>query len=249
MSLVIDAHTHIGLKHGLSQSVEELIAKLDQAGVDKAVMFPFPEGNGLSGDVRENNDVVTQAVKNHPDRVIPFCIVNPWHKELAVKELRYCVEELGFKGLKIHPTLHGYRLSDHALVDPLFEAAADLGIVITSHGAGDLLNNPSEFAEMARTFPTVPLLMVHMGVFWLTDHAVEVAKAHPNVYLDTSRAPIFEIQVAVKAVGPEQVIWGTDAPFVDYDVEFNKMTRATDDPAGYELIVGGNIARLLGVAS
>ena len=100
---------------------------------------------------------------------------------------------------------------------------------------------------MARTFPTVPLLMVHMGVFWSTDHAVEVAKEYPNVYLDTSRAPIFEIQVAVNAVGPQQIIWGTDAPFVDYDVEFHKMARATSDPAGYELIVGGNIARLLGI--
>jgi predicted TIM-barrel fold metal-dependent hydrolase len=249
MSLVIDSHTHIGVRHGASQSAEELIGKLDQAGVDKAVMFPFPEGNGLTGDVRENNSVVTAAMAAHPDRVIPFCIVNPWHKEAAVEELRHCVEDLGFKGVKIHPTLHGYRLADHELVDPIFAAARDLGIVITCHGAGDLLNNPAEFAEMAGTFPTVPLLMVHMGVFWSTDHAVVASKAHPNLYLDTSRAPIWEIQVAVKALGPEKVIWGTDAPFVDYDAEFEKMARATDDRSGYELIVGGNIARLLHLES
>jgi uncharacterized protein len=247
VSLIIDSHNHIGVVAFASQSAEELITKLDQAGVDKAVVFPFPEGNGVNGDVRENNDVVTQAVKAHPDRLIPFCIVNPWHKELATAELRRCVEEFGFKGLKIHPTLHGYRLGDHALVDPLFETAADLGITITSHGAGDLLNNPAEFAEMAGSFPTVPLLMVHMGVFWSTFHAIEASKAHANLYLDTSRAPLWEIQTAVKALGPEKVIWGTDSPFVDYEAEFGKMTRATDDRAGYELIVGGNIARLLDI--
>lgn len=245
MSLIIDSHTHIGVRHGATQTAEDLIAKLDAVGADKAVVFPFPEGNGLSGNTVENNDYVTAAVKAHPDRLIPFCIVNPWHKELATAELRRCVEEFGFKGVKIHPTLHGYRLGDHELVDPLFETAADLGITITSHGAGDLLNNPAEFAEMAGSFPTVPLLMVHMGVFWSTDHAVEVSRKHPNLYLDTSRAPIWEIQVAVKALGPGKVIWGTDAPFVDYDVEFTKMARATEDRAGYELIVGGNIARLL----
>jgi uncharacterized protein len=251
MSYTIDAHTHIGVvaRPGMSQSAEQLVARLDSAGVDKAVTFPFPEGNGVTGDVRANNDVVTQAVKAYPDRLIPFCIVNPWHGALAVEELRHCVEDLGFKGVKLHPTLHGYRLADHALVDPLFAAARDLGIVITSHGAGDLLNNPAEFAEMARAFPTVPLLMVHMGVFWSTDHAVEASKAHPNLYLDTSRAPIWEIQVAVKALGPEKVIWGTDAPFVDYPFEFQKMVRATTDPEGHALIVGGTIARLLRLAA
>lgn len=238
MTLVIDAHNHIGVRHGASQTGSELVAKLDEAGVDQAVIFPFVEGH-------VDNRVIVEAVSEHPDRLIPFCNVNPWHQERAVEELRHCVEDLGFKGVKLHPTLQGYRLGDHGLVDPIFAAARDLGIVVTSHGASDLYNNPAEFAEMARTFPTVPLLMVHMGMFWSTEHAIEVSAANRNLYLDTSRAPLAEIALAVKKVGPEKVIWGTDSPFVDYVGEFQKMTRVTSEPAAYQLIVGGNIARLL----
>ena len=53
--------------------------------------------------------------------------------------------------------------------------------------------------------------------------------------------------VAVERLGPEKVIWGTDSPFVDYEWEFRKMERATADAVGYDLIMGGNIARLLGL--
>lgn len=240
MTLVIDAHNHIGVRHGASQTGSELVAKLDAAGVDKAVIFPFVEGT-------VDNGVIVEAVGEHPDRLIPFCNVNPWDQDRAVEELRHRVEDLGFKGVKLHPTLQGYRLGDHPLVDPIFAAARDLGIVITSHGASDLYNNPAEFDAMASAFPTVPLLMVHMGMFWSTDHAIEVSSRHPNLYLDTSRAPLAEIALAVKKLGPEKVIWGTDSPFVDYVGEFQKMTRVTADRAGWELIVGGNIGRLLGI--
>jgi uncharacterized protein len=237
MSTIIDAHNHIGIRHGASQTGAELLAKMDLVGVDKAIILPFVEG-------AIDNDVVHREAATAPERLVPFCAVNPWDGAKAIDEIRRCVEELGFLGLKLHPTLHGYRLADHGLMDPVFAAARDLGIVVTSHGASDLYNNPREFAEMAGTFPEVPLMMVHMGYFWETDLAIEVSGQHPNLYLDTSRAPIFEIAQAVREVGAAKVIWGTDSPFVDYDLEFRKMTRLGTE-ADYEMVMGGNISRLL----
>jgi predicted TIM-barrel fold metal-dependent hydrolase len=238
MPLIIDAHNHLGIRHGARQLGPDLVRKMDGAGVDKAVIFPFVEGNF-------SNDPIRVAAREFPDRLIPYCAVNPWHEGAAVDELRRCVEQWGFKGLKLHPTLNGFHLSDHGLVDPIFAAAEDLGIPIIVHGASDLYNAPLEFGEIAGTFPKVPLLMAHMGFFWLVDQAIQLAKRHPNLYLESSRAPIFEISVAVKELGPEKVIWGTDSPFVDYEWEFKKMVRATPDPEGYAKIVGGNLARLL----
>jgi predicted TIM-barrel fold metal-dependent hydrolase len=188
--------------------------------------------------------VIAQEMATAPDRLVGFCAVNPWDGKAAVAELRRCVEDLGFKGVKLHPTIHGYRLGDRGLVDPIFAAAQDLGIIVTSHGASDLYNNPAEFGAIAGAFPEVPLLMVHMGYFWECDLAIEMSGKHKNLYLDTSRAPIFEIMQAVREIGPEKVIWGTDSPFVDYELEFTKMSRIKDS-AAYELVVGGNITRLL----
>lgn len=238
MGLIIDAHNHAGIRHGAAQTGDDLVKKLDQTGVNKAVIFPFVEGN-------YSNDVMDEYAKQHPDRLIPYCAVNPWDKEEALQEIERCVKELNFKGLKLHPTIHGYHLADHVLLDPIFDLVEDLEIPIICHGASDLYNSPLEFAEMARAFPKVPLIMAHMGFFWSVEQAISLSKELPNLYLESSRVPIFEVSVAVKELGPEKVIWGTDSPFVDYEWELKKMTRATDSQEGYELIVGGNIQRLL----
>jgi len=237
MPLVIDAHNHIGDCAAASQSGAELVAKMDQAGVAKGVIFPFVEGNFT-------NDAVKVAVDQFPDRLIPYCAVNAWERGAAA-EVRRCVTEWGFKGLKLHPTINGFHLSDPLLVNPLFEEADSLGIPIIVHGASDLLNAPPEFAEMARRFPRVKLLMAHMGFFWGVKQAIAYAKELPNLYLETSRAPIHEVTVAVRELGPGRVIWGTDSPFVDYEWEFKKMERCTSDRVVYDLVVGGTMAEIL----
>lgn len=237
--MILDAHNHIGVRHGASQTGADLVAKMDQAGVDMAVMFPFVEGNFT-------NDAVKVAHDEFPDRLIPYCAVNPWQADAAA-EVRRCVRDWKFKGLKLHPTLNGYHLADHGLVDPLFEEAESLGIPIIVHGASDLYNAPPEFAEMARRFPKVKLLMAHMGFFWAVDQAIGYARELPNLYLETSRAPIYEITVAVRELGPDRVIWGTDSPFVDYEWEFRKMERCSPDRAVYERVVGGTMADILGI--
>lgn len=241
MAMIIDAHNHIGTRPGASQTGADLVAKMDQAGVAKSVVFPFVEGNFT-------NDAVKAAYDEFPDRLVPYCAVNPWQPDAAA-EVRRCVSDWKFKGLKLHPTINGFHLADPILVDPLFEEAGDLGIPIIVHGASDLYNAPPEFAEMARRFPRVKLLMAHMGFFWSVEQAINYATEIPNLYLETSRAPIFEIATAVLKAGAGKVIWGTDSPFVDYEWEFKKMERCSPDKAAYDRVVGGNIAEILEIAS
>lgn len=235
--MIIDAHNHIGVRHGGRQSGGDLIRKMDAVGIDKAVIFPFVEGNFT-------NDAVKAAANEFPDRLIPFCAVNPWVPE-ARDEMRRCIEDWGFRGLKLHPTINGFHLANHGLVDPLFQTAEEHGIPVIVHGASDLYNTPAEFAEMARCFPKVNLIMAHMGFFWMVDQAIQFAGQLPNLYLETSRAPIFEIAQAVEALGPDKVIFGSDSPFVDLEWEYRKMERASNLAGARAKLVGGNIARLL----
>lgn len=239
MSIIVDAHNHIGERPGARQTGPELVAKMDQAGVDRGVIFPFVEGNFT-------NDAVKVAIDACPDRLIGYCAVNPWQPDAAA-EVRRCVKDWGFRGLKLHPTLNGFHLSDPKLVDPLFEEAQSLGIPIIAQGASDLYNSPPEFAEMARRFPKVRLLMAHMGFFWSVDQAITYAAALPNLILETSRAPIFEITTAVAALGPDKVVWGTDSPFVDYEWEFRKMERCSPDPGIRRRVLGETMAEMLGL--
>jgi len=235
--MYIDAHTHIGVRHAVSQSPAELVAKLDAAGVDRAVVFPFPEGN-------YTNETVVEAVKEFPERLIPFGVVDPWKMTEATDELER-IAKLGFKGLKIHPTLHGYHLADLKLVGPVLEIVRAYKMVLISHGAGDIFNPPPEFGILASAFQEVPILMAHSGIFWSQEQAIQIANEHPNLYLETARVPVFEIRNEVNQLGAEKVIWGTDAPFVDYTWEFQKMRQTVKTDEEHDLVCGGNLERLL----
>ena len=234
--LKIDAHSHAG-EGAAKWSGHQVVDRMDTIGVDKTVIFPFTEGFF-------HNEDIPKYVAENPDRLIPFCSVNPWNFHTAADELEKCYKE-GFKGLKLHPTLCGFRLSDHKLVDPLFEITQTYGGVVIVHGSADLYNCPLEFDRMARRFPKVPLLMAHCGFFWEWELAIELAMENDNLYLETSRVPGFETSKIIEKLGAEKVIWGTDGPFCDYEWEYKKIERYAKTEHDFDMIMGGNIANLL----
>lgn len=234
---IIDAHNHLGIRHGAEQTASQLIERMDAANVEKACVFPFVEGSFT-------NDVIDAAVAEFPDRLIPFLALNPWDQQAAVAEVHLRADK-GYKGVKIHPTIHGYHLSDLGLIGPVMEAIRERRLVVISHGASDLYNAPPEFATICQAYPEIPFLMAHSGTFWSHDQAVELARVTPNLYLETARVPLAEVAHSVRVLGPEKVIWGTDSPFVEYTFEYEKMAKATDSEEARQLVCGGNLARLM----
>ncbi|SDT26984.1 amidohydrolase family protein [Microlunatus soli] len=237
MATTVDAHNHVGVRHGESQTGDELIARMDAAGVDRACVFPFVEGVF-------SNDDVDDALQGHEDRLIPFLAVNPWSQQEAVAEVHRRADK-GYRGVKLHPTLHGYHLSDLGLVGPVLDAIRERELLIIAHGASDLRNAPPEFALAATAYPEIPFLMAHSGTFWSHGQAIRLAADIPNLYLETARVPIFEASESVRLLGPEKVIWGTDSPYVNYTMEFQKMQQVADSDAARALVLGGNLLRLL----
>lgn len=234
--LKIDVHSHVG-KGAAVWSGQDVVNRMDTMKVDKTVIFPFTEGYF-------NNDKIMEYVGENPDRLIPFCAVNPWNEQQAVDELESCLKK-GFKGVKLHPTLCGFPLSNQKLVNPIFEVVESYGAAVIVHGSADLYNCPLEFDRMARRFPKVPLIMAHSGFFWEWELAIELALENENLYLETSRVPGFETGKIIEKLGGSKVIWGTDGPFCDYEWEFNKIKRYAKNETEFEAIMGGTIKGLL----
>ncbi|AEF86012.1 putative amidohydrolase 2 [Treponema primitia ZAS-2] len=235
--LKIDAHSHAG-EGAAVWSGKQVVERMDTIGIDKTIIFPFTEGFF-------NNQDIPRYVTEFPDRLIPFCAVNPWEKKRATDELERCLSS-GFKGLKLHPTLCGFRLSDHALCDSLFEIVQAHKSVIIVHGASDLYNCPLEFDRMARRFPQVPLIMAHCGFFWEWELACELANENDNLYLETSRVPPFETGKVLEKTSASKMMWGTDGPFADYEAEYKKIERIVRNDTEFEQIIGGTVAGILG---
>ena len=74
---------------------------------------------------------------------------------------------------------------------------------------------------------------------------------NPNVYFDTSTAPIEAIRKILDNVGAERIIFGSDVsgtkePFHNFPkVELKKVLQLDLDEASKELTFAGNIERLI----
>ncbi|WP_417600089.1 amidohydrolase family protein [Pararhodobacter oceanensis] len=243
--MIIDAYNNIWTAQQNSDyltsetySVEMMLRDMDNAGVDMAV--------GCSLGQMIDNDYTASVGQKYPDRIIPFGQVNARDVD-AADQVRRDHDRHGFKGLKLHPVLHGYHVVDHGLLDPIYEACAERGIMVLFNALDDAFIHPLGIEEIAKGFPDVPTLIAHMGTVWNVGEAILVAGRNKNIYLETSSTQLIEVQMAYKDLGPEKIIMGTDWPGSDFELERMKISKAISDPKHREMVEGGNLARLLGL--
>ncbi|MGH2372289.1 MAG: amidohydrolase family protein [bacterium] len=248
---VIDAHTHLGRgdehygKQALWESKTAFLAPdmkslMDEVGIDMAVAF----GLGRPGHEDRVKPVI-DAVQRFPERFVGFFWANPWEGNSRAEFVR-AVREYGFAGLKLHPILDAYQ-ANHSIVFPLIEAAGELGVPVTihSHQPG---SQPALIGDLAARFPRVTIIMAHMGMAAYRD-AIYVAQKEPNIILETSAQPWTHriIRVAAERVGIDRIIYGSDAPLHHPRVELTKIEVAGLSPEEKAKVLGGNVARLLGL--
>ncbi len=78
------------------------------------------------------NDHVAELQQSHPKQVIALGTLPMQHPDEAIKELQRLQQELGMPGIQIGSNINDKNLDDPT-IDPIFEAAQDLGIAIMVH--------------------------------------------------------------------------------------------------------------------
>ncbi|MFI9047163.1 amidohydrolase family protein [Streptomyces sp. NPDC053427] len=261
--MIIDAHSHV------HDPVHSHIALLDEAGVDRAVLFgtrPHPERATDLASFRREMSVLDETVSGrsngpdsyqaawreldsacaaYPERFIGFGKVR---LDLPAQQIAADVERevvgRGFRGigeLTPPPERAGQ-------IEPVLQAAADHGgLPVVVHGfapttAADL----ATLAGLARRHPTVPLVISQLGgMNWLT--AIELARETPNMYLELSTANIiFAVRLAINEV-PDRTLFGSDAPYGDPVLARATVERVTRPGALRDRVLGGTLAELLGL--
>ena len=151
---------------------DELIARYDQMGVERGCILPIANPEIYFPQV--NEDILEMAA-NYPDRLIPFCNIDPRaltdspRTKLAPVLAYY--KEKGCKGLgEVMPNL--------AVMDPLvqnlFAAAEDTGLPVIFDGSDTLGNgdfglyDDPGLPQLEHTLQSFPKLKIfgHGPVFW-----------------------------------------------------------------------------------
>jgi uncharacterized protein len=216
-----------------------ILDRMDAAGVDRAMVCSLAQ--------RIENDFLIGLVKAHPDRLFGFGQVMPQADD-ALEEIAR-IAAAGLCGLKLHPSLHGYHMADHGLLDPVFEACALHGLPVLINALDDAFCAPLAIEEIARNHPRVPTIIAHMGAVWNVPEAIIVAERQPHIYLETSATLLSDVRRAYSRLGPGKILMGSEWPGSDFDLERMKIAKAIPNAKDRELVEGGNMAKILGLAA
>lgn len=250
--MLIDADCHVSptFEGGNSITINELLRRMDKAGVAKALTWLQPP---YRREVAEANAYIYQATRDFPDRILGFGWADPNLGVEAAKDMaRKCLEEYGFYGVKLNGAQNEYYIDHPQKSLPVIEEIAKHGKVLAFHVGADSYRHthPFRVAKIARMFPELTIFCVHMGgasFHDLSNAMIEFAQEHKNLVLIGSAVRSIPILNAIKTLGPERVCFGSDTPFELMHVEVAKYNALLDGEVGKSektLIMGGNLQRI-----
>lgn len=249
--VIVDGHTHFGREgKGLPpNSVEDLLTIMDRNGIDAVVTCAPYSSIGEDRTYDEANEFIAESMRAVPGRIVGFVRINPHLQENALKSIEEGVRKHGFMGIKYHPRNEAFPINSEELSFPLAELAVKLRVPILIHtGEPDTYGfaQPTLVGDLADSFPDLTLIIGHMGKRLFED-AILVGKWFENVILETSFRNPRDIARAVRKVGADRVIYGSDMPFGLPEIEMMKVRVCDISEEEKELVLGGNISRILEV--
>lgn len=239
-------------------TAEDLVREMERAGVERSVAM----GMGWSDPelARECNDYIIQSVADYPDRIVGFCSVDPSQGEDAVSEIERCARA-GLRGIgELHADTQGFDITDRALLRPLMDAARNLRMPVVVHASepvghlypGKGRTTPDKVYRFIENFPDNIIICAHWGG-GLPFYALmpEVPEVMENVYFDSAASPFLyrpEVFAAVAGLaGADKVLFGTDYPLIGQRRLLKQVKESGLEASAQQAILGGNIARILGL--
>lgn len=248
---VIDCHTHLGESTILTRFGwdrvfygEDIIKNMDQAGVDAVCAFSL---GACNTDYSGSTQKILEDQAKYPHRIYAFARIHPLFEDRNTNLIRKYVKQ-GIRGIKFHPFIDGaYPINDKVLIYPLMEEITQHNLIVLIHSGEAWCATPGLIGELAKDFPDVPIIIAHFGMYGYHTEALAVAERLPNIYLDTSFLyPPAVIKLAIKHIGKERVVMGSDHPVVPFGLEIDKVMKYSElEDDEVAAVLGENIKRLL----
>ncbi len=265
--MIIDTHVHIGSMLGFELSEEDVIDSMERCGISHSIVSSLnaaefdhhlkPVPKKYQHSQIECLDDVLRFAKQYPRKISAAVWVKPYG-EKADFSLYNAVDKNRkyIKAIKFHP-YHSNEPFDSDKTIPFIELARHCGLPAVIHTGGSDAASCIRVYKMAKRYPDVDFVMVHMGLGTDNSEAIELVSKLPNLYGDTTWVPVKSTLELIRKAGAEKIVFGSDNPidgrntylcnkegkrslYQEYFNEFRTMVSETD----YELIMHQNAERI-----
>jgi len=197
-----------------SGTVKGLIASMDRSDIDVSVLCT------IATKPDQAQGIMDWCMAIRSDRIEPFPSVHPNAADAPEWMARFHDES--FAGIKLHPMYQDFA-ADDPIMDPIYQAAVDLGMAVEIHCGFDISFAPDDDRASPRRirnvidrFSDLKLVATHLGGWRAWDASRELLVGTP-VYLETSfslteMSPQAAADI-IRAHGVERVMFGTDWPW------------------------------------
>lgn len=245
MSLIVDAHVHIGHSlQGYTQSEDELLASMDRLSIQRAAVCPV---RPFTYAYPPENDRIAGIVRRHPDRLWGVGRVDPRQPD-AAREADRCLGSLSMRGVYLHPWEDTFCIAD-TLVDPILAVCQSHRAVVLVCTGYPFVSEALQVAELARRFPEVQIVMTNGGQINISGlgqkNAWLALSEHPNVHITTSGTYREDfLEEVIMQIGPSRVLFGSQSPLFDQDFELHRVLWAHVPDSVRNEVLGNNALRL-----
>jgi uncharacterized protein len=214
--MIIDAHTHVTTNKNTGDwNPEDSIAAADtyrdhlsSCGVSKGFAFMFFRN---LVDPQKDNDVLARARDRQPDTIVPWGTVGlRWSESQIRAEIRRCIRDLGFSGIKLHPWVQGTSLSWPG-TSVVAEECIALDVPLTFHDGTPTYCSAIQGVYLARAFPQLRVISGHAGLSEQWRDVVRPAQELANYWLCVPSPTTQQaLEYLYKHVGPDKLVFGSD---------------------------------------
>ena len=246
---LFDAHTHLIPTEARGRdplSVDDLVAWMDDVGVDRAAVHALDSPE--SYPVQVPSWWVLEEVSAYPDRLVPFCTIDPRTQVYGEDTLEELLERYVDRGARGFGELKAGMDVDDERLEPIYELCSDLELPILFHtdtqAMVDEVGLP-RFEDVLASYPDVAFIP-HAHAWWahvsgdvesgdlgaipegpVADggRVPELLEEYDNVYGDLSTLAGWNALVRDEAFGQEflenhhdQLVFGTDYLFPGQEI-------------------------------
>jgi len=235
---------------------ESLVDSMERNSISKSIILGMGWTDyGLALDI---NDYLIESSKNHPDKLIPFCSINPAWGEDALYELERCFNK-GARGIgELHPDTQNFDITSVAEMEGIMKFCEDKQLPVLIHCSepighsypGKGQTHPSKLIHFINNFQSNIIICAHFGG-GLPFYSMmpEIRSSLTNVYFDSAAAPyLYEPGVynnVEQLLGSKHLLFGSDYPVVSHKRSLEHLMKSEMDSDSFMDITHNNITSIL----